>query len=103
MEQLPLGAREFKGGDAVAYDTSADADPTGSGASMPTGSLSAETQTTNIFYFPVERIIVDKEERLEKMSLDMIRLLWMFSRSIRHAGTTASFSVLLTHSKAIQR
>ena len=74
LEQLSIGAREFKGGDAVAPDISVAADPNGSGTSMPAGSLSAETQTTSVFYFPVERI-VDNGERLEKMGLDMIRLL----------------------------
>eukprot|EP01034_Spumella_vulgaris_P041251 gene41251-51066_t len=74
-----LGAEDGgQGGPTIG--TSTRAVLSGSSLTVPLETSTADTQTERVVYFPVT-IIPDKEQRLQCMGLDMIRLLRMYSHA----------------------
>ena len=73
-----LGAED--GQDGPTIGTSTQAVLSGSSLTAPLETSAADTQTERVVYFPVT-LIPDKEQRLQSMGLDMIRLLRMYSHA----------------------
>eukprot|EP01032_Pedospumella_encystans_P027537 gene27537-31124_t len=74
-----LGAEDGgQGGPTIG--TSTRAVLSGSSLTVPLETSTADTQTERVVYFPVT-IIPDKEDRLQSMGLDIIRLLRMYSHA----------------------
>ena len=61
-------------------ETSVQAAPAAGTEALPRVTTSAEAQTEHVVYFPVT-MIPDRERRLDRMGLDMIRLLRMYSHA----------------------